>query len=75
MSTHAVYEPHLSDLGTFDSRDAALDYVAALLAVNTDDAEALLDELTVASDCGHKLAGNALRMALEARTQAVQEPW
>jgi hypothetical protein len=54
-------------LGTFGSRGDAIDYVAALLAVNDD---AYLDELTIASDEGTPLTGNSLRNALRNRAAA-----
>lgn len=79
MSTRLIYEPNLSVMNTFDSKDEALDFVWSLMTVNADD---LLDELTVSSDCGHKLSGDALRKALEDRAReaplppgAIEIPW
>lgn len=59
-----IYEPNLSDLGVFDSRDDALTYVEALLAVNTDD---FLDDLTVSDESGPVLYEESLRQELQHR--------
>lgn len=64
---HVIDEPSLSDLGSFDSEDAALAFVETLLSVNTDD---LLDELTVSNEPGPVFFGEALRQELERRANA-----
>jgi hypothetical protein len=56
-----IDEASFNLLGTFESRGDAIDYVATLLTVNDDD---YLDELTITSDEGTPLTGNALRAAL-----------
>ena len=62
-----IDEGNYNLLGTFASRDEALDCVASLLAVNTVD---YLKELTIADERGPLLSGDALRIALERRAQA-----
>jgi hypothetical protein len=62
-----IDEGNYNLLGTFASRGEALDCVAALLAVNTED---FLEELTIADERGPLLSGDALRVALERRAQA-----
>ena len=47
-----IDEVNYNVLGIFDSREDAVDFVAALLSVNDDDD---LDELTIANDAGHVL--------------------
>lgn len=59
-----IYEPTLSELGTFDSLDAALAYVETLRAVNTED---FLDELTVSKDTEPVLYEEVLRRELDRR--------
>ncbi len=56
-----IDETQFNILGTFESREVAVDYVAALLAINDED---YLDMLTVAHDEEPPLAGDALREAL-----------
>lgn len=63
---HLIYEPSLSLIGAFPSRDDALAYVEKLRAVNTDD---FLDELTVSGDKGPELFGQSLRDELARRAE------
>ena len=62
-----IDETNYSVLGTFDSRGEAVDFVAAAMAVNTDD---FLDELTISNDTGPLLYGDSLREALRRREVA-----
>jgi hypothetical protein len=62
---HVIDEVSFNELGMFPSREAALDFVAALLTVNTDD---FLDELSISGDGDSPLTGDALRDALDQRT-------
>lgn len=56
-----IDEVNFNVLGTFDSCEAAVNFVAALLSVNVED---YLDELTIANDQGERLTGDSLRNAL-----------
>jgi hypothetical protein len=54
-------------LGSFDSQEEALDFVATLMIAND---ESFLDELTIASAEYTRLTGDTLREALHRRTVA-----
>jgi hypothetical protein len=59
-----IDEVSFNVLGTFPSREAAIDFVATLLTVNTDE---FLDELSISDDECPPLTGDALRNALKQR--------
>jgi hypothetical protein len=62
-----IDEANYSVLGTFDSEDEAIDFVATLLSVNDED---YLDELTIADETRTVLFGDSLRDALRRRKEA-----
>ncbi len=60
-----IDESNYNVLGTFDSIEAAVEYVATLLSVNDDD---YLDDLTIGNEKeGPVLYGDSLRTALKNR--------
>jgi hypothetical protein len=62
-----IDEVSLSILGTFESQDAATEFVATVMLVNDDE---FLDELTIADSTGPILFGDALRDTLRRRVEA-----
>lgn len=62
-----IDEVSFNILGTFDSQEGAIDFVAALLSANDDD---YLDELTIACDDQPLFSGVSLRDALKHRAVA-----
>lgn len=64
-----IDEVSFNVLGTFTSQEAAIDFVATLLTVNTDD---FLDEISISNEEGSPLTGDSLRDALKQRIAICQ---
>lgn len=59
-----IDEVSLSMLGSFETQEEAVDFVAKLLTVNDDE---FLEELTISNDQGPMFSGDSLRSALRDR--------